>query len=948
MAVPDFRDWPRHLTGDDMAAALAAAGVLWARGGYYPFPDDEYWMVEKLETAMKGSEIVDWDEPYFFEGNYERQTSGTLLASAWNTAIRPHGRGFRLKLRVHPSRAVWYVRQLSNPKTRIGNTFLHLDPPSTYVDWDWPIRVGIVSDLLSRLMESALRELIQEVNPWLEPLITFVDLNGSAPVADFLFFAEGSSLLDTLRRSPTAIRANCLFLTRTFPEQWEQLEGAIQECLVLTQAKGIVVAAFDSLEPGPWFPEVVRELSHNVPLDLAIRSAAERCGERGNALVASSKTLLDRMRLSIVAETLGRRLAQTSLPGLEIDERMSLHLSMPPGQHHPTKVALHLKENLNRFLYYAESEEATTLSRLSREIQAGKTLGEPLDYAAEQRSLQFHLYSRRDPYRDRFPLSDEPLLARVPYTLDIRIGPRDERWMSLNRPFPEQELPPSEGGHLLTVVFSEPFSVPQPMISTLVLPPEGPSSICRFKFSPSAERQVFEGRVIVLHENRVLQSALLRALVEDRQTLPVRRRAGTRGKERSGKKESEPLKGVEFIVEAAVRSFTSLGARRDSAAAFLLNHTVDGDATATRVAGYRASLISLKGVEKAIEAVEDVWNKCDWEHLKYDSLESDETLELFRTLADHGRLLYDALVDDQQLADRLRSEPRIQVIAARVDAHLPIEMCYSRNPPAKNARLCSTAAKALQEGRCDGCNERTGPEDEVICPLAFWGLSKVIEWHRFDVRDQVAMGNADFALQSEPTARNSRLAPLARLLLATSAKIPGIEVSKLQTNVHLLNNAKPHRVTSWRQWTDAIQTDEPATLLLMVHTAHVRNLPSMEINTELLDPPYVDVKHVRRQGGSPPLVLLLGCRTGVGPVAFQSLPAQFCRKGAAIVVSTMAELLDEHAPRLAAFILAELAKPTDGERAFGDVMLNVKRACLAQGLPIAMALLCYGDADWWV
>src|SRR6202012_4150187 len=112
-----------------------------------------------------------------------------------------------------------------------------------------------------------------------------------------------------------------------------------------------------------------------------------------------------------------------------------------------------------------------------------------------------------------------------------------------------------------------------------------------------------------------------------------------------------------------------------------------------------------------------------------------------------------------------------------------------------------------------------------------------------------------------------------------------------------------------------------------VHTELLEDLPSMAIGRNLLAPPYVDIKHVLRKGGSPPLVLLLGCGTGVSDVAFQSLPAQFRRKGAAIVVSTMAELLDVHAPRLAAVILTELAKPARRRRTFGEVMLAAKRTC---------------------
>ena len=53
-----------------------------------------------------------------------------------------------------------------------------------------------------------------------------------------------------------------------------------------------------------------------------------------------------------------------------------------------------------------------------------------------------------------------------------------------------------------------------------------------------------------------------------------------------------------------------------------------------------------------------------------------------------------------------------------------------------------------------------------------------------------------------------------------------------------------------------------------------------------------------------------------------------------------------HAPRLARAILAELANPVQGQRSFGDVLLSVKRKGLLSGLPIALALVGYGDADW--
>jgi hypothetical protein len=152
---------------------------------------------------------------------------------------------------------------------------------------------------------------------------------------------------------------------------------------------------------------------------------------------------------------------------------------------------------------------------------------------------------------------------------------------------------------------------------------------------------------------------------------------------------------------------------------------------------------------------------------------------------------------------------------------------------------------------------------------------------------------------------------------------------------------------TWAEWAKKVAKLQPTLMVLMVHTEKIRNAPSMEISGELLDPPYISNAIVKdRDQDSPPVVLLLGCGTGVADVGFHQFSAQFRRKGAAIVVSTVAELLDVHAPRLAEGIVEELASPRKNGRTFGDVMLAMKRKSLIDGQPIAMALISYGDADW--
>jgi hypothetical protein len=926
MQIPVFPGWRPEPSPRDLSAALAAAGTLWGTPPVaYPFPADIGWLTERLIVALRWDDLTRWREVYLLERDYgEKQVPASMYATAWRNAVQATGSSVRFRVRANPAKAIWYVRQLLQADAVVAAS-LELPAPSSYVDWNWPVRIAVAPDGDSDKMALSLRAWIGKEKEWLDPIVKFVDLNAAEPVVDFLFFTSGTGIRSALERSVTPIRANCLFLAGTEPELWDQLTRDIDTVVHLTQAKGVVVGSVDPGSPGPWFTEVIRNLSHNVPLDRALRDT------NFNLILAASDPLLCAVFFPEIALRLIRQVGTLAHRGVRVtvDDNMSRHLDMPPGEHPLEIVAGQLGHNLERFRYFQESDEATTISRIARAAEGIQP--EPESKEPDLRRLQHRLRWEEPP--GRFVSENVGhLIAGSSYTLTVRIGPHDRSWSGSDRPFPEEELPPSEsGGHLLTVVFSEPYSVPNPLVSTIFLPGAGPSSTCDFRFSASNDRNYFEGRVIVLHGNRVLQSALLRLDI-------------ARDWRSYSESEDEPA----FTVETVVRPPSDLQIRRAYGAAILLNHSTDGEPRATRVAGYRPALIPLKGIEEAILRIKDTWDTSNWEDGKFDRMDSAETLELLRNLAIHGRLLYDALVDDLQLEERLRTNPRIQMIAARIDSHLPVEFCYSRRPPRSTAGLCPKAAAALRAGGCPGDCTAPGDEDSVICPLAFWGLSRVIEWHRFDPADRKELDGADFGMLAEPTAREGTLAPLDKLLLAASKKVPEKEIGALVKELHLANHRKPVRAKSWKEWVSAVADEGPATLLLMVHTDQLINLPTMEIADELLDPPYVDAVHVCKPGGAKPLVLLLGCGSGISAVPFQGMPAQFRRKGAAIVVTSMAELLDVHAPKLAALILAELEKSAAGPRTFGDIMLSVKRTCLEKGLPIGLALMTYGDADWWI
>ncbi|HVU36074.1 MAG TPA: hypothetical protein VHE61_21715 [Opitutaceae bacterium] len=964
MKIPDFPTWnTAGVSPRNLAAAIAAAGVLYAYRRTYPFGGDENGLRQDLTAAFRQADPVRWDEPDFLSRPSPDHPPAAVFAAAWDAAMKSRYQTVRLALRVETEHAGWYFGQFAELGDSVHGWYVEFEPPSPHLDWNWPLRVGIVGDAPDRGFTAALEGLVDKEGHWLKPLLRFVDVRQPDAVVDCLFVVQASDVLRVVRSVRYPVLANVVVVFGLDPARWAANEDAIRRGVRLLQAKGIVLTPFGASDGLAWFVDLVRQVSHNCPVDVAVRNANLALGVPAAAIyLAASPVLLRAMRLEAFAENLVRALPEhTGM--VELDEHMSGHVGLPPVRHsHALRdVGRLLDESRPRFRYAQESDEATTLSRIA---ESAKAQGMPRPaHRPEPRRLQ-HQLTTADP---RLPVPDRgPLVAGQVYELAVRIGPTEAGWGEAAVAFPEQELPTAEGGHVLTVVFSEPHSLPEPQVETIFLPRNGASSTCTFSFTPKAAPDWFEGRLIVLHANRVMQTALLRMPVKPAGTAETTLRDAAKG-------------GAGFQVEATVRGFDAGGGYcpaepppsggagegrpAEYGPALILNHTTDGEARATRVTALRASTITLVGVEAIVENIKLTWDAADWESpRKFRKYDAPEVAVLLGNLAVQGRLLYDAIVEDGEHDDAVLRERRLQVVAARPEAHLPIEFCYSRQPPEYGhpAPFCPharTILAALAAGDAAGppgggavpagCPGPTCPvadDGKVICPLAFWGLSRVIEWHRFDHPDGAAPRAGDFEVRSDPTPRERRLKPLTSVLLGASELIPNDALDTLRARIAALALPAPKSVASWAAWKQAVAETGPSLLVLMVHVQKTRPRTALELKADLMD--YVYPAHVQKPDGCQPVVLLLGCGTGVMEIPSQSFTAQFRRKGAAIVVSTIAELLDVHAPRLAERIVTELAKPSASGRTWGDLMLAVKRRSLLEGEPIALALLSYGDADW--
>jgi hypothetical protein len=170
-----------------------------------------------------------------------------------------------------------------------------------------------------------------------------------------------------------------------------------------------------------------------------------------------------------------------------------------------------------------------------------------------------------------------------------------------------------------------------------------------------------------------------------------------------------------------------------------------------------------------------------------------------------------------------------------------------------------------------------------------------------------------------------------------------------------LTSRKLDGVNTWKDWAVQVKESEPPLLLLLAHTElNTNDGAALEIaSKERRVVAQITKNYVNLNGKRPgPIVMLLGCDTGVPKTDFQSFVVKFKDMGAALVVGTIAPVLGRHASRTAEALVEQLLKMTAASpgaehgNTFGDAMLVIRRELLRKGVLMSLCLTAYGDADW--
>ena len=129
--------------------------------------------------------------------------------------------------------------------------------------------------------------------------------------------------------------------------------------------------------------------------------------------------------------------------------------------------------------------------------------------------------------------------------------------------------------------------------------------------------------------------------------------------------------------------------------------------------------------------------------------------------------------------------------------------------------------------------------------------------------------------------------------------------------------------------------------------------PRLEIGGDELERLDVSAQHVDYPPHGPdepgPLVLLLGCETASASLAHRTMMSKFLAQGASIVLGTRMPVVADVAPMIGAAIIRSLITQVPGEGiSFGEALRNARRALLADGQLVALALVAQGDGGWLV
>lgn len=491
------------------------------------------------------------------------------------------------------------------------------------------------------------------------------------------------------------------------------------------------------------------------------------------------------------------------------------------------------------------------------------------------------------------------------YDLVVSIAIPTETQRNRSVPVDETKFPDVGGMTKLTVeVSSEELSL---QASTdLYLPTSdrsASSTLAVFPVRVDATESSFAVRILILQEGRPLQAAALIGSIraqslpgEAIRLVPVHLSASP---------EPRPQ-----VTPASVTLETRLGVLR-------------------RVGGSDRMAVNVNDVERWLDEAEGIASTFLTADDPPTSLKHAEARGMLVALARCG-------ADLRQTMQKLRvgAASTIAILVESNTRVWPFELAYDGPMPDSEARLCDES---------DGEHAHAGAPGhasaDVVCPWAFWGLSRVLA-RTFEL-DEPAPAVDDAPLSLRP------------VLYAAAARADDGSAAGKGPSHDLERAIKKHagksfkRVKTWEPWKSYVQEAQPQLLVLLAHSDTAGGELSLEIGKGAVltrrdvQPPVV------RLGSAPrPLVLLMACSGAAVLDTFGGLPAAFTGGGAAAVIATLSSLRGKQGAQAAAQIVTELhaAGAPEGVT-LGTALARARRNLVKSGNLLGLLLVSHGEID---
>lgn len=753
--------------------------------------------------------------------------------------------------------------------------------------WGWPLRVLTAKGSLGSDVAAELNRGTRA--PWLDDFVRFVESGGHPPgsVLDFAFLGEESDIQSLARLRGVSVNALVYDLDPSSHHLWEQVRTlAVQ----LRTSAIIVPRVAEPAALAGWFENLVEEVSHRRPLDVAVGNASP-AGVMINGwagAVAPLELAHSRIRLTDVREA--------ELEGMRLDGTAERR---PPDALPEPASPRYLQARVLR-----DGVRATEAFRAGARHTARLWIGLP------------------DPD------------SLVPRTADGK--PVAIEGEGLREGAPAEIVVWTEGG--------------DPQHRVVRIGKDRTSDAAEFEVDVPRDAREFTLHVMLVLDGRVAQSGEIRGPVTPGGGRARRVAAGRidflAGPELADLGTVSPSVQTDVLTLIAEGdTLYELVPPDDATPEALARRRIVKSGMKELGAHFTRSTSLLYAAQHSSE--EDGWLRSEEGAGVFADIAADGFEAYFALVTafanrepERLRAITDSTLVHLALADG--TEDRV-----------PIELLYDRERPGATAVWCDGFDEALATGRCPVCppwSPDVAVEDPAVCPAGFWGLRKQIERvsHGFVGGDDPE-GSIRRSTPDQSLGGLSALQIAVSDNVDKSSQPDGEPTRIMTERIESALGTAPALIHDWGTWRAQIEARRPQLLVVLAHSEVdlLQIGEKSEVRVSGLKSSDVRAPDVRTGGGSAspgPLVLLLGCQTATVS-ALTSFVGAFRDRGASVVVGTVGKTLGRFAAPIAGEMVA-LLNDANGPSTVGEAVTLIRRRTMAKGWVTGLLMTVFTDSSY--